>query len=294
MASKDFLVEIGTEELPPKALNNLSLSFQKGILSGLEQKQLSYGASQYFASPRRLAVYIDGIPEQLDEQRQERRGPALSAAFDTAGRPTKAAVGFARSCGVTVDQLQTLKTEKGEWLSYHQILPAVPTPSLLPDIVNKALSQLPIPKRMRWGDHDDEFVRPAHWCLMLFGDELVPATLLGLSASDVSYGHRFHHPESIKIPEAKHYARILHNSGYVIANFSERRSHIQQQIQQLITQAHSKAIIDPALLDEVTALVEWPVAILGHFDDKFLDIPAEVLMSAMQDHQKYFPVVDAE
>lgn len=291
--TRDLLIEIGTEELPPKALPNLSLAFERGIAEGLEKVGLAGGALRRFATPRRLAVRVDRLPVRQPDRQLERRGPALGAAFGPDGQPTKAAEGFARSCGVTVAELQRQETDKGAWLVYVSTEPGAPTADLIPSIVEAALAALPIPKRMRWGDRDDEFVRPVHWVVLLFGTEVIPATIMGVRAGRESRGHRFHHPQPIQLSAPADYARQLADEGKVIADFDERRDVVRARAEAVAAELAGVAVIKPELLDEITALVEWPVALAGNFERRFLDVPAEALISTMQDNQRYFPVVDA-
>ena len=291
---RDLLIEIGTEELPPKALLNLSLAFEQGIRDGLEKAGLPNTAIHRFATPRRLAVLIDQLPDRQPDRQLERRGPALSAAYGSDGQPTKAAEGFARSCGVTVAELQQQQTDKGVWLVHVSAEPGATTADLIPGIVLAALAALPIPKRMRWGDRDDEFVRPVHWAILLFGDEVIPATILGVQSGRETRGHRFHHPDPIRVTAPAEYARQLASEGRVIADFDQRRDAVRAQAEAAADQLNGIAVIKPDLLDEVTALVEWPVALTGNFEQRFLDVPAEALISTMQDNQRYFPVVDVE
>ena len=291
--TRDLLIEIGTEELPPKALPNLSLAFERGIAEGLEKAGLAGGALCRFATPRRLAVRVDRLPVRQPDRQLERRGPALGAAFGPDGQPTKAAEGFARSCGVTVAELQRQETDKGAWLVHVSTEPGAPTADLIPPIVETALAALPIPKRMRWGDRDDEFVRPVHWVVLLFGTEVIPATIMGVRAGRESRGHRFHHPQPIQLSAPVDYARQLADEGKVIADFDERRDVVRARAEAVAAELAGVAVIKPELLDEITALVEWPVALAGNFERRFLDVPAEALISTMQDNQRYFPVVDA-
>lgn len=291
--TRDLLIEIGTEELPPKALPNLSLAFERGIAEGLEKAGLAGGALRRFATPRRLAVRVDRLPARQPDRQLERRGPALGAAFGPDGQPTKAAEGFARSCGVTVAELQRQETDKGAWLVHVNTEPGAPTADLIPPIVEAALAALPIPKRMRWGDRDDEFVRPVHWVVLLFGTEVIPATIMGVRAGRESRGHRFHHPQPIQLSAPADYARQLADEGKVIADFDERRDVVRARAEAVAAELEGVAVIKPELLDEITALVEWPVALAGNFERRFLDVPAEALISTMQDNQRYFPVVDA-
>jgi glycyl-tRNA synthetase beta chain len=290
----DLLVEIGTEELPPKALKRLATAFAEEMHTGLEKKDLKHTAYQWFATPRRLAVHITELVSAQEDKNVEKRGPALAAAYDKDGNPTKAAEGFARSCGVSVDQLEKLETEKGTWLSYKARETGSPTAELLEDIIVSALNKLPIPKRMRWGDGKAEFVRPVHWVVVLFGDESVPCTVLDLKSGNQTYGHRFHHPQAIELKSPSEYLDKLENEGKVIADYDKRQKLILDAVIKEAEKNSGVAIIAPALLDEVTALVEWPAVISGSFDKKFLDLPTEVLISSMQDHQKYFPVKDKD
>ncbi|MFO1371358.1 MAG: glycine--tRNA ligase subunit beta [Candidatus Competibacteraceae bacterium] len=291
---RDLLIEIGTEELPPKALFNLSLAFEQGIREGLEKAGLPSGNIRRFATPRRLAVLIKQLPVRQPDRQLERRGPALSAAFGPDGQPTKAAEGFARSCGVTVAELQRQETDKGVWLVHISAEPGAATADLIPGIVTTALADLPIPKRMRWGDRDDEFVRPVHWAILLFGDDVIPATILGVPTGRKTYGHRFHHPQPIHLTTPTAYAQQLATEGKVIADFGERRDAVRAQVEAAAMALNGMAVIRPELLDEVTALVEWPVAVTGNFERRFLEVPAEALISTMQDNQRYFPVVDVQ
>ncbi len=290
----DFLVELGAEELPPKALQRLSQAFAEGVATGLAKQRLAHGEVRAFASPRRLAVWVRELVCRQPDTQMERRGPAVAAAFDDEGCPTPAAQGFARSCGVAVEDLETLETDKGSWLVYRSQQAGQPASELLPGIVEQALAALPIPKRMRWGNEEHQFVRPVHWLVMLLGSEVVPCSLLGRQAGRESRGHRFHHPGPVVIPEPAAYEALLESEAYVIADFERRRAAIAAQVEAAALELGGRAVIDPALLDEVTGLVEWPRAIAGSFDAAFLEIPAEALISAMKGHQKYFHVVDAQ
>ncbi len=289
---RDLLIEIGTEELPPKALRRLAAAFCDGIRQGLEKADLAYTRIQPFATPRRLGVLVHEVADQQPDRTIERRGPALTAAFDEAGLPTRAAQGFAASCGVAVEQLERLENSKGAWLLFRSTEPGKPAAALLPGIVENALKQLPIPKRMRWGDLPAEFVRPVHWVVLLHGEQLIDASILGLPSVRTTRGHRFHQPEPLHIASPADYEELLHTKGFVIADFERRRQAIHAQVEELAAQLNGKAVLDPQLLDEVTALVEWPVAIAGKFDHRFLEIPPEVLIASMKGHQKYFHVVD--
>jgi glycyl-tRNA synthetase beta chain len=294
MSTRDLLIEIGTEELPPKALKKLSEAFETGIKEGLKSADLGFGKVQRFASPRRLAVLISDLVEGQADKQVERRGPALAAAFDEDGNPSKAAEGFARSCGVDMDALEKLEMDKGAWLMFRHEQKGQPTTALIPDIVHNALEKLPIPKRMRWGDLDAQFVRPVHWVVLLFGDEIIEAEILSVKAGRETRGHRFHHPHKMYIGEPKAYAPLLETEGHVVADFAARREAVKAQVLEAGAQLGGQAVIDEALLDEVTAMVEWPVAVSGNFEKRFLDVPSEALISTMKANQKYFHVVDAK
>lgn len=291
---RDFLVELGAEELPPNALLRLSQSFRDELVRGLESSKLSHGAVHAYATPRRLAVLVEGLALQQPAQQFERRGPAVSAAFDADGKPTPAALGFARSCGVEIEALDRLETDKGAWLVHRGVQAGAAAESLLPALVQQALDKLPIPKRMRWGSGRSEFVRPVHWLVMLLGEQVVPATILGVDSGNATRGHRFHAPEPITLRAPGEYQPRLAEEGRVIADFAKRREQVRTQVQAAATEAGGEAVLDEALLDEVTALVEWPVAIVGRFEEEFLEVPAEALISSMQGHQRYFPVRDAQ
>lgn len=286
------MVEIGTEELPPKALLKLSQAFRDGIRAGLEKAELGHEGIEAFASPRRLAVRVRHLILTQPDKQVERRGPALNAAFDAEGKPTKAAQGFARSCGTKVEALERLETDKGTWLVWRGTEQGQATAALLPDIVRQALDGLPIPKRMRWGALDAQFVRPVHWAVLLFGEELIETEILAVKTGRETRGHRFHHPEPILIANPTVYEETLAEHGRVIADFDKRRQSVRRQVEDAGARAGGRAVIDPELLDEVTAMVEWPHAVMGRFDERFLDVPAEALISTMKGNQKYFHVVD--
>ncbi len=290
--TRDLLVEIGTEELPPKALQRLSNAFADELAKELNAALLRAAAIDAYAAPRRLALLIKDLPLVQQDRETVRRGPALAGAFDDDGNPTPAASGFARSCGVPVEELSQLETKQGSWLSFRQVDRGKPSAELIPDMVRKSLAGLPIPKRMRWGDGDHEFVRPVHWVVLLFGDEPLTAEILGIKADRYTRGHRFHHPEAIYLSEPSAYLPILETEGFVLPDFAARREAIRAQVTEQARLVDGRALIDAELLDEVTALVEWPVALCGRFDREFLEVPPEALISSMQDHQKYFPVSD--
>jgi glycyl-tRNA synthetase beta chain len=290
----DCLIELGTEELPPKALQKLSNAFTDGVINGLKTAGLEVSKVESFASPRRLAMLLRDVPLKQEDQVVEKRGPALQAAYDAEGNPSKALQGFARGCGVDVSELQQKQTEKGTWLYYEQQQKGQSIQALLPAIVSDSLAKLPIPKRMRWGDRSDEFVRPVHWLVMMLDDSVIEANILGTDAGSQTYGHRFHAPQAISLSHAADYEQQLETSAYVIANFDRRREKIRQQIETSAEQLGGAVQMDEDLLEEVTALVEWPCAISGRFDDEFLQVPPEALVTTMQDNQKYFAVFDSE
>ena len=290
----DLLVEIGTEELPPKALKQLSEAFGRELheaLRALELIEDGEAVPQLFASPRRLAAIVPGVRLQQPTRDVERRGPALAAAFDPEGKPTAATLGFARSCGTTPEKLARQETDKGAWLVFRKKEKGQPGAKLIPAAVEQALKKLPIPKRMRWADLDAEFIRPVHWLVVLHGTRVVPCTLLSQRAGAVSYGHRFLHPTAIRLKSPADYARVLEKTGRVIPEFARRMEVIRQRVDELARKLGGAASTDDrGLLEEVTALVEWPQPIAGDFDREFLEVPAEVLISAMRDHQRYFHV----
>jgi glycyl-tRNA synthetase beta chain len=293
MSADSLLIELGTEELPPKALNKLSKAFTQGIVDGLKKAGFEIDEVESFATPRRLAVLIKSIATSQPDRNVERKGPSLKAAYDADGKPTKAVMGFARSCGVEVDVLQQQETDKGVWLVFKATEKGQFLSDLIEDIINQSLSRLPIPKRMRWGNSDAEFVRPAHWLVLMHGEKVIDAEILGLKSSATTFGHRFHSAGEIVIPAASSYKDKLRTEGFVIADFEERKQNIKQQVIDSVNGLGGDAVIDEDLLDEVTALNEWPIAIAGEFEEMFLQVPAEVLIKTMQDNQKYFPVKDA-
>ena len=290
----DLLVEIGTEELPPTALRRMRDAFRDGLAAQLDEHHLAHGECLAYATPRRLAVLVRDVPDSQPDREITRRGPALKAAFDKDGKPTKPAEGFARSCGVSVADLEQLETDKGSWLVWHTTETGKRCAQLLPGMVEQALKTLPVPKRMRWGDSSIEFVRPVHWVVLMHGKETVDASIMGLACGNETHGHRFHHNESIPVSAPGNYAAILEQDGMVLADMDVRRATIRRQVIQAGEGCGGQAVIDDDLLDEVTALVEWPVAITGSFEERFLAVPSEALVSSMQDHQKFFPVRNAD
>ncbi|MCP3748266.1 glycine--tRNA ligase subunit beta [Pseudomonas sp. SBB6] len=289
MSAQDFLVELGTEELPPKALSSLADAFLAGIEKGLQAAGLNYTDKQVYAAPRRLAVLIRNLDTQQPDRSVNLDGPPRQAAFDAEGNPTQAALGFAKKCGVELSDID----QSGAKLRFSQHIPGKATASLLPTIVEDSLNDLPIPKRMRWGARKEEFVRPTQWLVMLLGDDVVDCTLLAQKAGRESRGHRFHHPENVRISAPANYQEDL-RKAYVLADFAERRELISKRTAELAMQQEGSAIVPPALLDEVTALVEWPVPLVCSFEERFLEVPQEALITTMQDNQKYFCLLDAD
>ncbi|MBU2872876.1 glycine--tRNA ligase subunit beta [Marinobacter salexigens] len=295
MAKQDFLVELGVEELPSKALKPLSDAFTQGITKGLEEAGIAFGKVEAFATPRRMAVRIRDLADAQPDKPVEKRGPAVKAAFDDSGNPTRALTGFATSLGVTPDQLDTLETDKGAWLVYRTVEQGKPTVDLMSGLVEQSLASLPIPKRMRWGARRTEFVRPVHWLVMLFGNKVIDTPIMGLTPGNKTMGHRFHCPKTLIIPTPTDYEVVLEQEGYVIADFAKRREMIRSGVIALAeAEAGGKAVINEDLLDEVTGLNEWPVPLIGRFDKRFLEVPAEALISSMEEHQKYFHVVSTD
>ena len=290
MKRADFLVEIGTEELPPKSLWALAESFRDGVISGLNAAGLAHGKAEAYATPRRLAVFVRRLAETQGEQKLERRGPPVSAAFDANGQPTRAALAFAESCGVAVAALTRVTEPKGEFLFCSDTRPGAPAAQLMPGIVQRALDRLPIARRMRWGAGEVQFVRPAHWAVMLHGDDVIDCELLGLKSGRTTRGHRFHSPKPIVLRAPGGYVATLEKRGFVLVDFAARRERIRAGVVAAAQAAGGEAMIEPSVLDEVTALCEWPVPIAGSFDARFLDLPPEVLIATLQDHQRYFPV----
>jgi glycyl-tRNA synthetase beta chain len=294
MEKQDFLVEIGTEELPPNALRALERAFAAGIEAGLDKAGLTHGALESFATPRRLAVRVKRLALRQSDQHVERRGPPVSAAFDAGGAPTRAAQAFAASCAVAIEALERRTEAKGTFLYYTGVKAGAPTAELLPGIVQQALDALPVPRRMRWGASEAQFVRPVHWIVLLLGSTVVPATLLETAAGAVTWGHRFHAPKPLRLARPGAYERVLAERGHVVANFALRRERIHSGVIAAASALGGRALVREALLDEVTALVEWPVPLAGRFEPRFLELPREVLISTLEDHQRYFPVERAD
>ena len=290
MIKETLLIEIGTEELPPRALTTLSDAFRAGIESELKAKKLAFTDIKAYATPRRLALVITDLQSEQEDYTNERRGPAQQAAMKD-GVPTPALQGFARSCGVEVDQLQLLETDKGAWYLFKEEVKGDTLEALLPAMIEKALKGLPIPKRMRWADHDFEFVRPVRWLVIVYGNKILDAEIFGIKAGNESRGHRFHTNAPIVITDAADYENIMTEQGHIIPDFAKRKAMITEQIT-AATKNVGQPIVNAGLLDEVTALVEYPNAMIGSFESHFLDVPQEALIIAMEDHQRYFPIVD--
>lgn len=291
MIKDNLLIELGTEELPPKALKKLALGFKDGLTSQLDAANLSYDSIEWFAAPRRLALRVNQLESQQADKEVEKRGPAVSAAFDAEGNATKAALGWARGCGIDIADAGRLKSDKGEWLLHKATISGQPLASLVEGFINKALKQLPISKPMRWGSGREEFIRPVHTLIALYGDKVLPATVLGLTSSNLSQGHRFHHRGLIEVTHANVYEETL-LTAHVVVDYAQRQSMIVEQMAKISSDNNAKPVEDPDLLDEVTSLVEWPVALVGTFEERFLDVPPEALIYTMKDDQKYFPLLD--
>ena len=294
MTTKNFLVEIGTEELPPKALKTLATSFADNVEAELNQAGLSFDKIEWFAAPRRLAVKVLNLATQQPSKEIEKRGPAVSAAFDAEGKPTKAAEGWARGCGITVDQAERIATDKGEWLVHRAKIEGQPTKNLLNDIVANALAKLPIPKPMRWADKTVQFIRPVHTVTMLLGDELIEGEILGVASARTIRGHRFLGEKEFEIQHADQYPQLLREKGSVVADFNERKAEILAKSQAKATALGGVADIEESLLEEVTSLVEYPNVLAAKFEERFLAVPAEALVYTMKGDQKYFPIYDKD
>ena len=292
MTTQNFLVEIGTEELPPKALKTLATSFADNVEAELNQAGLSFDKIEWFAAPRRLAVKVLNLATQQPSKEIEKRGPAVSAAFDAEGKPTKAAEGWARGCGITVEQAERIATDKGEWLVHRAKIEGQPTKNLLNGIVANALAKLPIPKPMRWADKTVQFIRPVHTVTLLLGDELIEGEILGVASARTIRGHRFLGEKEFEIQHADQYPQLLREKGSVMADFNERKAEILAKSQAKATALGGVADIEESLLEEVTSLVEYPNVLAAKFEERFLAVPAEALVYTMKGDQKYFPIYD--
>lgn len=287
MSAHDFLVELGTEELPPKALKSLGEAFLAGVEKGLKAAGLGYQSARYYAAPRRLAVLVEALASQQPDRTVNLDGPPVQAAFDKDGNPTQAALGFAKKCGVELSQID----QSGPKLKFSQSIAGQSTVSLLPGIVEASLNELPIPKRMRWAARKEEFVRPTQWLVMLFGQHVVDCEILAQKAGRMSRGHRFHANYEVAIESPASYSHDL-RGAFVVADFAKRREQIAKRVEELASAENGSAIVPPALLDEVSALVEWPVPLVCSFEERFLEVPQEALITTMQDNQKYFCLLD--
>jgi glycyl-tRNA synthetase beta chain len=293
MSAENLLVEIGTEELPPKALRKLAEAFAANLTAELESLELGHQGVNWYASPRRLGLQVKALEAKQQDKEVEKRGPATKAAFDAEGNPTKAAMGWARGCGIEVKDAQTLETDKGAWLLHIAKVAGQETKTLMTDAISKALAKLPIPKPMRWGANKTQFIRPVHTVTILFGSELVEGEILGKQVSNQLQGHRFHHPEKISIDHADDVFDVL-KSAYVVADYEQRKAQIRAQIEDAAKAVNAVVAMDEDLLEEVTSLVEWPVTLTATFEEAFLDVPAEALIYTMKDDQKYFPLLDQD
>lgn len=293
MTQQTFLVEIGTEELPPKALRSLAESFAANFTAELDNAGLEHGDVSWFAAPRRLALKVANLSAAQADREIEKRGPAIAQAFDAEGKPSKAAEGWARGCGITVDQAERLVTDKGEWLMYRAHVKGQSAQQLLAGMVSTALAKLPIPKLMRWGDSDVQFVRPVHTVTMLLGADLIPGTVLGIDSARTVRGHRFMGEAEFTLDNADQYPQILLERGKVVADYEARKALIKRDAELAAQKIGGKADLSDSLLEEVASLVEWPVVLTAKFEEKFLAVPAEALVYTMKGDQKYFPVYDA-
>jgi len=292
MTQQTFLVEIGTEELPPKALRSLAESFAANFTAELDGADIAHGAVTWFAAPRRLALKVADLAASQPDREIEKRGPAISQAFGPDGQPTKAAEGWARGCGITVDQAERLTTDKGEWLLYRAQMKGQAVSELLADMVSRALAKLPIPKLMRWADKDTQFVRPVHTVTLLLGSDVIDGEILGIKSGRTIRGHRFMGESEFTIDNAEQYQAILRERGKVMADYAERKAVIKADAEKAAQALGGQADLTDSLLEEVTSLVEWPVVLTAKFEEKFLDVPSEALVYTMKGDQKYFPVYD--
>ncbi|WP_369309603.1 glycine--tRNA ligase subunit beta [Providencia rettgeri] len=292
MTQQTFLVEIGTEELPPKALRSLAESFAANFTAELDGADIAHGAVTWFAAPRRLALKVADLAASQPDREIEKRGPAIAQAFGADGQPTKAAEGWARGCGITVAQAERLTTDKGEWLLYRAQMKGQAVSELLVDMVSRSLAKLPIPKLMRWADKDTQFVRPVHTVTLLLGSDVIDGEILGIKSARTIRGHRFMGEAEFTIDNAEQYPAILRERGKVIADYEERKAVIKADAEKAAQALGGKADLTESLLEEVASLVEWPVVLTAKFEEKFLEVPSEALVYTMKGDQKYFPVYD--
>ena len=291
-ARQDFLIEVGTEELPPKALRALMESFGSTLAAAVDDVGLEHGGVLSYASPRRLAVVIESLADRQADRTVQQKGPPTRIAFDKDGQPTPAATAFAKKCGVTVSALDTVATDKGEWLVFEAVEKGKTVSELMPPLIERCLAALPIPRRMRWGSGDAEFVRPVHWIVMLHGRAVIDAPVMDTPAGNSTRGHRFHSSGPIVIADAGRYLETLEAEGRVVADFERRRKMIKEGVEAAASEAGGHVVDGESLYDEVAALVEWPVPVLGGFDEQYLALPREVVISTLTGHQRYFPVAD--
>lgn len=292
MQTESLLIEIGTEELPPERLNKLGQTWLNLFIEALDKQDMPHEGGTFYIAPRRMALLIKGLPENQASRNIQRRGPSVAAAFDADGNPTKAVLGFAQSNSTSVDKLERLETDKGAWLVYNSVEQGKTIGELVPEILKSSLAKLPIGRKMRWGDLDEEFIRPVHWIVALHGTKIIPIKLFGIESSNQTRGHRFHAPDAMSIPSADAYLEIMHEC-FVLADYEERAQSIKSQSEALAQSVNATVKIDDNLLDLVTGLNEWPKPMLATFDEAFLDVPQEALITAMQYHQKSFPLLDA-
>ncbi|WP_337221427.1 glycine--tRNA ligase subunit beta [Vibrio cholerae] len=291
--AKEFLIELGTEELPPKQLRTLAEAFAANFAAELAAADIAHEGVTWFATPRRLALKVANLAESQPDRVVEKRGPAVNVAFDADGKPTKAAEGWARGNGITVEQAERLVTDKGEWLLFKEQVQGQQTASVVVEMAAKALANLPIAKPMRWGDKETQFIRPVKTLTILFGSELIQGEILGVASARTLRGHRFMGEAEFTIESAEQYPAILEERGKVIADYATRKAMIIEGSQQAAQQLGGIADLEDALVEEVTSLVEWPVVMTAKFEEKFLKVPAEALVYTMKGDQKYFPVYDA-
>ena len=292
MSAADFLVEVGTEELPPKALRSLMNAFAENLTTAIDDERLLHGDVHAYASPRRLTVLIENLATAQADRKVSQKGPPTKVAFDDSGKALPPAIAFAKKCGVDVADLGRTATDKGEWLSCESLEAGKAASEIIPGLIEKALAALPIPRRMRWGAGDAEFVRPIHWLVLLHGKETIDAKIMGVTSGRASHGHRFHSTGEINIPEPAKYLQLLEKKGHVIADFERRRELIEKGAAEKAQEAGGFVVDGDALYDEVASLVEWPVPILGSFGEEYLQLPREVIISTLTSHQRYFPVAD--